>query len=476
VNLFPVYTRFTMKRSICLLAALVVSVAVYADAADSKVIYAPDIVEDGQIPHIKNPKGLMIPDKFNTGADPNSNITKVPATEPGTEFVYGYIKFMRGTQSYYGANHLLLDFFRFRDAPSEIVVENTDFSPYTIDFTDYHGVCQSGRRNLIFKNCIFGSFNAARAHSPNMTAEFYDCEFESAHGSYLTFERCIFHPKGGDAMDLFSDVAVKDSYIYINGEGNAGTHMDGFQTFGKAEYDTYNLYFTNLRIEFPKIKVRNVTNPSQWVLPYVNAPVMVQIEFSPYGYLYYLENMHINGGGYSMYWHCVKSCQLLMDSVVKNVQVGYGHMFGIMYPKHENVEDSTNVFDHLEHLTLPYISSAWKSSDGAHVSVTNELLSERIMLCIADGKTNTTHTIPAHPKLSQKMDMADVPVFSDLPYDIDMVVADKDALEVSCYDVTETSELNETNLILTIFYTESAASLSVSVLLLVASLFMVMLF
>ena len=210
---------------------------------------------------------------------------------------------------------------------------------------------------------------------------------------------------------------------------------------------------------------------------------MMQVEHSKYGHDNKLENMHVNGGGYSIYWHCKNNtnCIDIMNNEVRNVQVGYGHMFDILYKR--NVDEETNIFDNVDHLTLPYIGSAWKSSTGVHVSVTNELLSERTMACVVDGSdTIVKHTIPAHPKLEGgkiEMKIEDIPEFKDLPYDIDLIVSnEQDVLELNCYDITDTGDISTSPLVKNIkFYddTDSSVSISVSTLFVLASIIMVLL-
>ena len=182
---------------------------------------------------MKNDRGLLIPDKYNTGPDPNVKLTKVKAGGPDETFSVGEIKFVRADR--YGAGHILLDNYYFQNAPAEVTVENFDFSEYYIDFVDYHQLEKD--RTLIFKNCKFGNFNAYRVFNEHAKLEFYDCEFTSAHGSHMKFERCKFHVFKGDAMNPFQDVDVKDSFYDIIGHPDSeGSHLDGFQIFGREEH------------------------------------------------------------------------------------------------------------------------------------------------------------------------------------------------------------------------------------------------
>jgi len=398
-------------------------------------------------PYVKNTDGSMIPDKYNTGPDPSLDIPKADISEPGTRCNVSGIQFYRGTKDYYGEYTLLLDFFNFiKWAPPVTTVENFDFSDYEIDFVDYHNT--EVERKLIFRNCKFGRFEGGRTRNRNITVEFYDCELTNAHGSFLKFERCVFHSASSDAMVLFTNIEVKDSYIYFTGGDSAGLHMDGFQVYGREEFDVDNIKFNNVRIEIPKRKFF-LANESggEWIAPYVNAPVMVQIEYSPYARNIILENMHINGGGYSIYWHCVKKCLKLSNSVARNIQVGYGHLFGILYYDSSNVDQATNVYENVDHVTSLFVGSAWKDDNGVHMSVSNELLTNRTMACVVDGKDTTTYSIPAHPKLTNKIPVEDLPVIEDFPLDLDIVVGTTKAREVKCYDVTDTGDVATSPLI-----------------------------
>ena len=233
-----------------------------------------------------------------------------------------------------------------------------------------------------------------------------------------------------------------------------------------------NTVFRNVRIELPKIKVPDADGG--WFVLYVNAPVMVALEKID-GRGITVEDAYVNGGGYSVYWGCSGACTVLKDTLAANIKVGYGHMFGIMYPTHGNMDNNTCVFEKVEHMTLPLIGSAWKSKNGVHVSVSNELLSERKIACTVDGKSSSkVITLPAHPKLSQKMEVKDVPQYKDLPLDIDVIVSDKDGDSLSCYDVTETGKIDEKKspLIKTIVFSEldSAVSQTVSAFLVLLSI------
>ena len=81
-----------------------------------------------------------------------------------------------------------------------------------------------------------------------------------------------------------------------------------------------------------------------------------------------------------------------------------------------------------------------------HVSVTNELLNARTMKCVAGNGSTTTHTIPAMPAIPVNnqhvsADIMDYPTADEMPFDLDIVVADNSVNEVSCYDITDDTNL-----------------------------------
>ncbi len=398
------------------------------------VTYDP-VIPDGQTVYIKNSDGSMIPDKYNTGLDPAISLTAYHPSD-GSFTINGLRFTGRGNM-----NEIQLDYFNTPGIEDGAVytIENVDFSDSTrFRFTDYHNYRDNGIHvKVIFKNCKFSGFSNEDA-TQLYTFEFYDCDFLSAAGYSLTFERCQFHPTSGDGMNPHGHVTVKNSYFYFVANPLSGTgHLDGFQTFGRAVADMEEIHFDNVRIEIPKNKV--LDENGEWYISSINAPIMLSVEYSANAHDVLLENMIVNGGGYSIYMGCSRDCQYLTDVTFRNVKVGYGHMFGIMYPNHGNTDQNSidNAVANSNHITSLYAGSAWKNSGGVHLSVSNDITSERTLTCSVDGGTRTTHQIPAHPVLTQRMDVADVPTYDQFPYDLDIVVADTNATSVDCYDTTD---------------------------------------
>ena len=432
-------------------AAMVCSVLTFS--ALNPTVYAADdfdhtFTDDDNIIYIKN-DGSMIPDKYNSGVDPSITLEKHDATE--SNFMVGGLVFI-GREN---LNEIQINLNRTPNIEDGAVftIENVDFSnTKMVRFQDYNNFGQTGKKvTIIFKNCKFSSFYA-EVNNPNFNTKFYDCDFNSASGSHMEFDRCRFHSLNGDTMNPLADVTVRNTYMYHDGENytNGDVHIDGFQSYGfqnSPETDVENLYFDNVRIEMPGIRAKNA-DTGEWFIPQVNAPIMLQVEFSKRAHDIILESMHINGGANSIYLWCKTNtqCETISNVTISNIGVGYAHVYGIFYGKDDGVDTATTVINNVDHVTSLYAGSAWKDSAGVHVSVTNELLTARTMKCVAENGSITTHTIPAMPAIPVNnqhvsADIMDYPTADEMPFDLDIVVADNSANEVSCYDVTDNANI-----------------------------------
>ncbi len=402
------------------------------------VKYDP-VFTDGQIPYIKNIDSSMIPDKYNTGVDPSIQLTAYHPSD-GSFTINGLVFNGRADM-----NEVQLDFKHTTNIEDGAVftIENVDFTDMTrFRFVDYLHFGDTNKKvKVIFKNSKFSSFSQEDAN-PNYGFEFYDCDFNDAGGYNSIFIRCKFHPVSGDAMNPHGHVTVRDSYLYTKADPVSGErHLDGFQTFGRAVADMEEIHFYNVRVEIPKNKAQK--EDGEWFAAYVNAAAMLAVEYSEHAHNVTLEKMILNGGGYTIYLTCSRDCRTFTDVTFSDVKIGEGHIFGMMYPYREPVERA--VYDearaNLSYTSSLYAGSAWKNSSGVHLSVSNDLISERTLTCVADGNSTTTSTIPAHPKITQGMPVEDLPLFTDLPYDLDIIVANTNATSIDCYDTTSDNNL-----------------------------------
>lgn len=378
----------------------------------------------------------IIPDKYNTGA--SGNLTKYAFGDD----LGGLFVLLSGVSD---EPLPTINFLFAQNQQSNYVIENIDFTDYfKIQFISY---AVPNKVKITFKNCKFKYIAVAQAIDDNISFEFNNCTIETFGGSNATFNHCKFGKGSEDSINAYKNVIVKNSYISDIAAYNSTKelHYDGVQIFGLSSNSNFlvqNIHFYNTRFETPYIReVRDGVQSKS----YVNAPIMLQLEFGNATDISF-ENVYVNGGGYSVYSTVLKNKPYTYSDVsFKNVKIGYAHLFGELYEMKPGLEAKTE-FTNFGHYDSLYVSSVWKDNNGIHVITTNDTLVERKLTCETDnGKYN--FTIQAHPKLT--MDNSANYKFSDMPYDIDKTINDKDAKFIKCYDTTSTDTLSETNLIRT---------------------------
>ena len=437
-----------IRRGIVAVFSLLIAACPNTDAFAAT--YDP-VIPDGQTPYIKNTDSVMIPDKYNTGVDPSVALTVYRPSDGG--FTINGLKFNGRADM----DEIQLDFAHTANIEDGAVytIENVDFSnSVRLRFVDYQHFGDSNKKvTVIFKNSKFSAVSNENPN-PNYNYEFYDCEFDDIGGYNMLIVRAQIHPVTGDAMNPHGHVTVRDTYMYTAAHPESGErHLDGFQTYGRAVADMEYVSFNNVRVEIPKTKA--LQDNGEWFVSYVNAAAMLAVEYPEHAHDVTLENMHLNGGGYTIYVTCSRDCRSFTDFTFKNVKVGYGHMFGMSYGYHANGVDETAynaAMENVEHVPALYAGSAWKNSAGVHLSVTNDITEERVLTCTDDSGTTTTHRIAAHPRIIRNMPVEDLPLFSELPYDLDIVVAGASATTVDCYDTTNNTDLTSAPLVRSIHF------------------------
>lgn len=374
----------------------------------------------------------VIPDKYNTGS--KGSLTKY---NPDMNL---------GLKIKMSSNTPVINFAFEENHIPEITIKN-------IDFTNYDKVAIYGggedvtdiKIKLIFKNCKFNQVTTPANLDTNITVVFENCSIQNFGGSNATFNKCFFGGSSYDGMNPHRNITVKNSYFAGTNTYDAekSRHYDGVQMYGSNTIDNLlveNIKFSNCRFEVPVInEVRNGI-PSK---SGVNAPIMFQLEYDN-GNNVTFENIIANGGGYSIY-ASTKNGVSYKNLTFKNVKIGYAHLFGILYPMTDNNKANTKFinFDHYDSL---YVSSVWKDSKGIHVITTNDTLIERKLTC-QTNKGSFEFNMKAHPKLTRENNSTFK--FSQMPYDIDNIITDKDIKYVKCYDTTNTDILSSENLIRT---------------------------
>lgn len=317
---------------------------------------------------------------------------------------------------------LVIDwYYRNKNAATEIVIRNVDFSD--LDFGIRNAASVDVKRTVRFENCKFGSVSV-EVQQENAQYIFTDCSFVRFYGSNSTFYGCFFGGSSGDAMNPFRNITVIDSYFYGFPQWNAdGTHTDAMQVYGKADIDAVNITFSNCRIEIPVIK-----EEGRKVL--INACLAVGMEYSN-AQNFIFEDCIINGGGYSIY--ATNKGNWTLDNVVfRNISVGRGRLYGSIYPYVADGVTFDNVYD-TEQL---YVASVWRDYQGKiHLSVTNDTAEDKFLVVVTE---NGRQEIFIPCKATAEAEGAKE--YYDLPIDIEIVTADAGSNWIVCYDGEETAE------------------------------------
>lgn len=356
----------------------------------------------------------IIPDKYNTGCNENTVFTVVndATTVDGIEFILGN----NGAAVY-------LDFYYHnKNHESEITFENYDFSEK--DFVIKNMSTLGMQLNFI--NCKFTNCSIDLALDGDTSSYYFEnCTFERFYGGGATFERCKFGGGYADGMNPFYDITVKNCYFGGFSQTNdVSAHTDAIQIFGYEGLDVENLTFSNCRIEIPAIEMEGQTT-------LINAPIMVQLEFSNADSILF-ENCIINGGGYSIYARNVMEGGTLTNLTFRNIHIGAGHLFDDIYP---DVEESA-VFENVVDTETLYVASVWKDeNNNTHLSVSNDTATDRNLVVVTDSGTET-YTIES--KTTAEANGATTT--EELPFDIDIILSDTNTEYVVCYDSSEAAE------------------------------------
>lgn len=377
----------------------------------------------------------IIPDKYNTGV--SGNLTKYTHGDN----VAGLRILLSGTQD---EPLPTINFLHKENQNSKYVIQNIDFTKYErIQIINYN---VNNKIKLIFKNCKFDRITTSADMNDNISFEFDHCTISSFNGSNSTFNYCRFGSGNFDAITPYKNIYVNHSYIADIAAYTTGgeKHFDGVQisgTNGDYNFLVHDIHFYNTRFETPHVlEVRNGIPSTS----YVNAPIMVQLEFNNATDISF-ENVIANGGGYTVYSTANKKSYMTNDVTYdrvsyKNVKIGYGHLYHELYPMKEELKAKTT-FTNFGHYDSLYVTSVWKDNKGVHVITSNDTIIPRKLTCETNnGSFN--FNIPSHPKLTK--DNRVNYSFKDMPYDIDKVINDKNASYIKCYDTTTGKNLIRT--------------------------------
>ena len=358
----------------------------------------------------------VIPDKYNTGC--NGDLKKVEYDD--------VIEGVRFKKSQSGDKaQLIIDLNTVKDSDDSLVFSNLDFSGQDVVVYNENKVDSGKKISLIFFNCKFKVFRTGEDCPDNVSYEFIKCSFIRFIGSQAVLERCNLGHSYNDAMVLFKNVTVKDSYISdlaVYDTAGSGVHSDGVQLYGRENIDIRNINIIRCRFEIPAIKTGENTAS-------VNACLMLQPEYANAVGVHFI-NCIINGGGYSIYAECKQRNKSISMSDIsfENIKVGYAKLFGTLYP---TVDSNVKMFQVVDQDSL-YVSSVWKDKDGIHLITTNDTGTERVLKVVTETGVYK-FTIPAcRGSRDLRYDTSGL-TFADFPLDIDIVIP-KESGYVVCYD------------------------------------------
>lgn len=351
----------------------------------------------------------VIPDKYNTGIEPGSELRFMSQvrTLTGIQIQDAEDKWKLDIQ--YGNSSL--------QNGDVVVIEG-------IDFSERNFVCQNekmaGEIDIIFRNCKFASFSSGREEN-GVHYIFEHCQIERFYGSNASLVYCRLGGSIKDAINPFVNVEVLNCFISDMAhlvEG-AAEHTDGMQIYGAEGVDAHNIRLENCRFEIPAIPIPGNNS-------YVNACIFIGLEYSN-GYDITVRNCIMNGGGFCIYSNA-SAPYVLHDVILEDIKVGNSHRYGIGFDK---IVQGTEYKD-IEYLDSLYVASVWKQNGQIFFSVTNDTGRERVLkVCTEAGAE--TYIIPKAPSYEEMV--VNCMTYEDMPFDL-LYTAEGNSW-IKCYDITD---------------------------------------
>lgn len=390
----------------------------------------------------------IIPDKYNTGTRPGTVFSTI--TEEGA-INDVYIK-VRTDDNNSNNNVYIITSYVPKTAPyfpNEVTIENYDFSDR--NFKVYNPERFDCEKTITFRNCKFAGFANCGPYDENKLSFIFDhCEFGgSVNEVNITLNWCRIGGFPTDAMNPLKNFIVTNCYIcdLVPYGNNKGTHVDGFQIYGRKDTVGGNILFNNVRFEIPSIHFEDNTSA-------VNACVMFQLEFGDVNNCYF-KNLICNGGGkwFPLYLSMGKTNKdtnnFFNQKNINLINVDVSNNFGtIFYTGSYNKDANVKNTNHLDKL---YVSSVWKDSQNiTHVICTNDTSIDKILTVHTD-KGDYEFEIPHCPsnwalggEIDKKVnpnealeDKNGIPYtnyrFKDMPFDIDCTISEN-INSVICFD------------------------------------------
>ena len=356
---------------------------------------------------------LVIPDKYNTGIDDISKLTKITTSGVYNDFSLKV-----------SSSDLTANWTYTNEQGKDYVLEYYDFTNFNLRTYSSEIVTQS--TTVTFNNCAFGVLKCSEEKAENIKYIFNNCTFyHVASGSNMEFNNCRFEATVGDCTNAFVNVDYNNCLLTeIPAYSTTGAHLDGIQLYGRENIKVEDVHMNNCRIIAPAIEPEGSTS-------YVNACIMLKLDYNDADNVTF-ENMHINGGGYTMY---SQPMTFTMTNIsFKNITIGCSYRYGPLYKAsladhdygwngatHENIELATNL----------YVGSVWKEGNSVHLSVTNDTNEEKTLKVLLSDGTSKQYTIPKCPLYSE---FTSATTYDSFPFDKEIVIDEVDTDYIQCYD------------------------------------------
>lgn len=410
--------------------------------------YSALIKNDDELDH----DVCIIPDKYNTGAREDTVFNHI--TEEGSVNDV-YIK-LRIDEENPKNNRYIITSYVPKTAPyfpNEVFIEDYDFSD--MSFVVYNPDRFDCEKTVTFRNCKFKGFaNCGPYDSNKLHFVFEHCTFNGGVNEVnITLKKCRIEGFVGDAMNPLKNFVVLDSYVCnllpygTPGEPGKGTHIDGFQIYGRKDTVGGNILFNNVRFEIPSI--HHMGNNSA-----VNACVMFQLEFGDVNDCYF-KNLYCNGGGkwFPLYLSMGKTNKetgtYFNQKNINIINAYVSNNFGtIFYTGSYNEKATVKNVNHFDKL---FVSSVFKDAENVtHVICTNDTSLDKTLVVKTD-KGDFSFDIPHCPSNWALEGSQDGKVnpdealkdkngrsyktyrFDDMPFDIDCKIT-SDVKTIVCYD------------------------------------------
>lgn len=308
-----------------------------------------------------------IPDDLSTGC--NESLLDTIITAEGTVNGFYYRFYSAGTVcgiTFPSWNNSLIG--------TTVTIENTDFTNFPVIFANNDTL--TSETTIVFNNCKFESITT-ETNVANMKIILNNCTVKSIGlASYITINSCKIGGSCYDGIRPLKYVTVNNSYfrrfdIFYQG---AELHTDGLQVFGSAGIDAEEIYFNNCRFECMQY---NVYQNEVLSNAYVNAPIMIQMEYSN-GRNMKISDCIANGGGFTVYsW--VKTNYIgtytLSNVVLENVLFGESFSYDKIYSGTVNT-----TFTNCKSITDLYVSSVVRDANGnVTLYATNDTLTDKYL-------------------------------------------------------------------------------------------------